>query len=672
MGESLTRAGGALLALLIAAVLGWMLWPDASDRPTGGPAPVAKPANVLLITLDTTRADRIGAYGHGAARTPNLDALAARGVRFDDAVVSAPITGPSHAAILTGMHPGRLGVRDNATTPLPDTAVTLAEILSPRGFATGGFIGAFILDRPYGFAQGFESFNGGFTRVDAGTEANAERAAGAVVDDAAKWIGGLPQNRPFFGWVHLYDPHVAYTPPSPFAQDYDGEIAYMDEQIGRLLDALRARGALEQTLVVAIGDHGESLGEHGEDEHGVFLYDAVLRVPFIVSGPGARAGHVVGEQVRGIDIVPTILAALGVASPAGLDGDSLVPLLSGSTRSDVPVAYAETHYPRLHYGWSDLRSIRGDGWKAIDAPKPELYNLREDPREQTNLYASQQALADRMIGEAARMGREFAGTATAVKQPDRETLDRLRSLGYVGVSAGPQPGTRGPDPKDRIAERREYNRLMAEAVDDLRGGSPEAAIAKFRRLVQINERAYDLHQFLGEAYEQVGRLQEAIGEYEYAALLNPDAVTPHVAAAEVHLEAGDVARARKRLRDAAAVEPGAFDVLMLEARILYGEGRLPEAIGAYQKAAERNPANPRARAQIVEIAVRLQRWDVADVQLRKLLEMGYQPARTHFALGRVAQARGDRATAASEYQRALALEPGFEPARQALAALGIR
>ena len=261
-------AAGVITLLLVVAYIAW--------RRTPGISPANRPTNILLITLDTVRADRIGAYGYAAARTPNLDALARDGVRFDDAVAAAPITGPAHAALFTGRYPGRLGVRDNASTPLPADANTLAHVLSQRGFATGGFIGAFILDRPYGFAKGFSHFESGFTRVDSGHEANAERRGSVVVDDAVKWIGSLPPDRPFFAWTHLYDPHAAYLPPEPFATDfagrpYDGEIAFVDQQIGRLLDALRARNALARTLVIAIADHGESLGEHGEDEHGVFL-----------------------------------------------------------------------------------------------------------------------------------------------------------------------------------------------------------------------------------------------------------------------------------------------------------------------------------------------------------------------------------------------------------------
>ncbi len=275
------------------------------------------------------RADRLGAYGHAAAQTPHLDALARRGARFDDAITTAPITGPAHAAILTGVQPARYAVRDNATTPLPAEAVTLAELLSSRGFTTGGFIGAFILDRPYGFAQGFETFQSGFTRVDSGTEANTSRAGNAVVDDAIRWLGTVAAERPFFGWVHLYDAHVDYTPPPPFAQDYDGEVAFVDQQVGRLLEALRSRGTLDKTLVIAVGDHGESLGEHGENQHGVFLYDAVLRVPLIVAGPGVKPAHVIPEQVRVTDVVPTILETLGMQAPQPMDGESVAKLLEG-------------------------------------------------------------------------------------------------------------------------------------------------------------------------------------------------------------------------------------------------------------------------------------------------------------------------------------------------------
>jgi arylsulfatase A-like enzyme/Tfp pilus assembly protein PilF len=659
-------AVGAVILVLVAfkALQSRMLFGIDGPSP-GGPA---RPRNVLLITLDTTRADRIGTYGYAAARTPHLDALAREGARFDDATAQAPITGPSHAAMLTGHYPARHGVRDNATTPLPDEALTLAEVLQAQGFATGGFVGAFILDRPYGFAQGFTAFNGGFTRVDSGGEANAERRGDAVVDDALAWVNGLAPAQPFFGWVHLYDPHV------PYEGGYDEEIAFVDSQIGRLLDGLRSRGLFDDTLVMAIADHGESLGEHGEDEHGVFLYEAVLRVPWIVRGPGVPRGRAIAEQVRTVDLFPTVLDALGIPLPGGLDGETLWPVLKGGTRASAPASYAESYYPRFHYGWSELRSIRADGWKAIDAPRPELYNLRDDPGELRNLYATQQALADRMIADAVRLDREMGGGETvAVRQPDRETMERLRSLGYVGVVASPAVrGERGPDPKDRIDERRRYSQTVSAAIDDLRGGRAGAAIVKLRQLVKENERAYDLHVLLGEAYESQGKLDEALGEYEMAALLNSAASGPHLSAAEVQLARRDVAGARRKLEEASRIDPASFDVALVTGRVLEAEGKTQEAAAAYEKAIAVNGANPRPRRLLVELAIGAGRHDVAEAQLRELLKMGYQPARSHAALGRLLQMRGANAEAADHYRAALRLDPGLTMARQGLESLGMR
>ena len=656
----------ALIALIGLGLAG--AWWAGTRRPSG-------PLNVVVITLDTLRADRLGAYGYAAARTPHLDGLARAGARFDDAVSASPITGPAHAGLLTGRYPARLGMRDNATTPLPDSALTLAEMLGAAGYDTGGFIGAFILDRPYGFAQGFQTFDG-FARVDSGHEANAERPGADVVDRALQWLSTRTGERPFFLWVHLYDPHAPYAAPTPYAaefaaQPYDGEVAYTDAQVGRLLDALRARGVMDRTVVFALADHGESLGEHGEDEHGVFLYEPVVRVPWLVSGPGIGAGRMVTDQVRSLDLPPTVMSAVGLPVPQGLDGMDLMPLLRGEARASTPAAYAESFYPRFHYGWSEVRAVRADGWKVIDAPRPELYNLRDDPRELANLYEAQRALADRMIAEATRLDREFTGGAPVeAVQPDPDTMERLRSLGYVGTSAATLPaGTRGPDPKDRIAERREFKVLMSAAIDDLRGGRAATAIEKFRRLVAINDKAYDLHQLLGEAYQTLGRLPEALGEYEYAALLNPRAPAPVLAAAETHLAMGNLEAARRRRDQAAALDPRSFDVSMVTGRILEAEGRAPEALAAYEDAVAKNGANPRPRMLLVAVASRLRRYDLAETHLRALLSMNYQPSRTHFALGRLAHLRGRTDEAVRHYREALRLEPGLTMAAEALRAL---
>ncbi|MDQ3170768.1 MAG: sulfatase-like hydrolase/transferase [Acidobacteriota bacterium] len=661
-----------LLAAIAIAVAALLVKPITRAIVGGDGAPgggAAAPTNVLVITLDTTRADRIGAYGHAAARTPTLDALAREGARFDNAAAVAPITGPSHAGMFTGRYPARFAVRDNVTTPLPDNALTLAEVLAANGFATGGFIGAFVLDRPYGFAQGFTTFDSGFTRVDSGSEANAQRPGPRVVDDALRWLRDVPAGQKFFGWVHLYDPH------SPYEGSYDEEIALVDRETGRLLDALRARGDFDDTLIMVVADHGEGLGDHGEDEHGVFLYDSVLRVPWIARGGGVKAGTVVAPQVRGVDLFPTVLDAFGIAAAADLDGVSVWPLLKGETRRDEPALYAESYYPKLHWGWSELRAIRADGWKAIDAPKPELYNLRDDPGELTNLYASQRALADRMIAEAARLDREMGGGADVAVQPvDRETLERLRSLGYVGAAAtaATRPGERGDDPKDRIAERRGYRDAISRAIDDLRGGKPAEAATQLRDLVRRNEGAYDLHELLGDAYQALGRSTDALGEYEYAALLNPNVASPRLSAAEVHLSRGDIPGARRQLDASAKIAPASFDVALVSGRVLLAEGRLAEAIAAFEKAVAANGANPRPRRLLAETALTARRPDVAEAQFRALLAMGYQPPRTHVVLGSLAEMRRAPGEAAAHYREALRLEPGLPMALDALRRLGLQ
>ena len=392
-----------------------------------------------------------------------------------------------------------------------------------------------------------------------------------------------------------------------------------------------------------------------------------------MSGPGVPQGRAISEQVRAIDLFPTLLDMLSLPRENAIDGESVVALFGGGSRSKIPAAYAETWYPRLHYGWSELRSLRADGWKAIDAPRPELYNLKEDPGEQRNVYSLHRDLADRMIEEAATLDREMAtaAPATAAGQPDPETLQRLRSLGYVGVASKAAGSARGPDPKDTIAERREYRVLMSEAIDDLRARRPAEAIVKLKRLVEINERAYDLHLMLGQAYEQQGQLPQALGEYELAAILNPDTANPLLSAAEIHIALNDPTAARKRLDEAARIEPGSFDVALVTGRLLEREGRTSEALAAYEKAAAVNPANPRPRTLLVSLATRTQQFDLAEKHLMKLLEMGYQPSRTYFGLGRIAEMQGRKDDAVRHYRTALDLEPGLPMARESLKRLGI-
>jgi arylsulfatase A-like enzyme/Tfp pilus assembly protein PilF len=631
--------------------------------------------NVLLITIDTVRADRIGAYGYARAATPVLDRLAREGVRFADATTQSPLTGPAHAAILTGVYPARLGVRDNAATPVPDTATTAAELFKARGYRTGAFVGAFIVAAPYGFAQGFDAFDADFPGFSDSRKLQVQRRGGAVVDAALAWLN-LGGAQPFFVWVHLYDAHAPYEAPAPYdarfrASPYDGEVAYLDACIGRLVAALERSGRLDHTLVAVVADHGESLGEHGEQEHGMFLYDGALRIPWIMRLPGrAHAGRTVAEQVRAIDVLPT-LASLAGAPPPRADGESVAAVIEGKARRDPPPSYAETWYPKWHYGWSELISIRAEGRKYIEAPQPELYDLRADAAEQNNLAGARGALAAGMAGELKTIALGFGAAATVEPpQPDAETLARLRSLGYVGIAAPSRPVARGADPKDMIAGAEAFRAGISRAMDALGRNDGASAVAQLKRLLAVNDRAYELHLFLGDAYAAAGQFENALAEYVAASLLNPRSGAPALSAARAHLTQGDPGRALQQADAAARIEPGSGDVAVVRGMIYERMGQTAQAMAQYAAGIRANPSDPQARARLASLAMRAKMFDQAQPQFEALLKMGYRPSRMHFGLAQIAEAKGDVAGARAEYREALRLEPNFVDARTALARLG--
>ena len=604
-----------------------------------------------------------------------LDRLAREGVRFADATTQAPLTGPAHAALLTGLYPARIGVRDNATTPVPETVTTAAELFKGKGFRTGGFVGSFIVSGAYGFGQGFDTFDADFPGFSDSQKLQVQRRGDAVVDAALAWLG-TGGAQPFFAWVHLYDAHAPYEPPAPFdarfaASPYDGEIAYVDACIGRLIAGLERSGRFDRTLIAVVADHGESLGDHGEQEHGMFLYEGALRIPWILRLPGrAHAGRTVAEQGRAIDVLPTVAALAGVAAPRG-DGESVAAVIDGKPRREPPPSYAETWYPKWHYGWSELTSIRAEGRKYIDAPRPELYDLRTDAAEARNLVDSRGALASGMGAELRKIAGGFGAAAIVeAPQPDAETLARLRSLGYVGMTARPGPGVRGPDPKDMIASAETFRVAISRAMDALGRNDPASAVAQLKRLLAVNDRSYELHLFLGDAYAAMREFENALGEYAAAGLINPRSAAPALSAARAYLTQGDAVRALRKADEAARIEPGSGDIPTVRAQIYERGGRTQEAIDQYGAAIRANPSDPQARSRLASQAMRTKLFAVAQPQFEALLRMGYRPSRMHFGLAQIAEAKGDLARARVEYREAVSLEPSFADARSALARLG--
>ncbi|HZP48179.1 MAG TPA: sulfatase-like hydrolase/transferase [Vicinamibacterales bacterium] len=665
--ERIASAGSAIAALIVLA---------ASAR-----AQTTSP-NVLLITIDTVRADHVGAYGAATGATPAIDRLAREGVRFADATSQAPLTGPAHTAILTGQYPARLGVRDNASTPIPNGTSTLATVLKGRGYRTGGFVGAFILGPEYGFAQGFDTFDATFAKFTAGMKLQAQRRAGEVTAAALKWLdletppptAGRAPRTPWFAWVHYYDAHSPYDPPAPFKTrfartPYDGEIAYVDSNVAKLIAALEQSGQLDRTLVAVVADHGEGLGDHGEQEHGLFLYESVLHVPWIMRLPGrASAGAVVRTQVRAIDVMPTIAAAVGAAA-VRTDGQNVLPFVAGPAPRDPAPSYAETLYPKWHFGWSELKSVRVGDWKYIDAPKPELYDMRGDAGERKNAIDARGPLAGGLSAALTKIAGTFGAAATAdAPQPDPETLARLRSLGYVGIAA-PSPTGRGPDPKDMVPKLEMFKTGISRAMDALGRGDADYAVTELTKLIAINDRSYELHLFLGDAYAARQQWDQALGEYAAARVLNAHSAAPFVSEARIFLSQRDVPKAADALEAAARIEPTSGEVAVVRGSILEAQGRSLDAVAQYEAAVRANGSDAQARAHLASVAMDLKRYDVAKAQFEALIKLGYRPGRMHFGLAQIAEATGDAKTAAAEYRLALRIEPNFAPARAALARL---
>src|SRR5713226_5933067 len=383
----------SLVLLLTASLLPWAS--TAFAVPVGAP-------NVVVITIDTLRADHLGCYGYKQIRTPNIDALAADGVRFERAYTAVPVTLPSHTVIFTGTYPMLSGMHDFAANKLNPTQPTLASVLKEHGYATAAVIGSAVLDSRFGLNRGFDFYydHFDFNRLQESNLEEMERPGNLVADVALDWLAKNRTNK-FFLWMHLYDPHYPYRPPAPYSEQYkdrpyDGEIAFADAQVGRLIAFLKANGLYRNTVIVLAGDHGESLGEHGEKTHGFFIYNATLHVPMIIRLPGNSSPRVVSDLASLADLMPTILTALKVDPPSQVQGVNLLPLTAAKKTEESRSLYAETFLPRLHFNWSELRSVETEKYHFIDAPKPELYDLSRDPGETQNLYAEKKDVAEEL------------------------------------------------------------------------------------------------------------------------------------------------------------------------------------------------------------------------------------------------------------------------------------
>ena len=636
----------ALAAVALAAAV------SASAEPSEqGPAGEGKPANLVLITLDTTGADELGCYGNEAASTPHLDRLAAEGLLVERAVAVAPVTLPSHASLLTGLYPPQHGVRDNTDFQLPPSAVTLAEHLKQQGYSTAAVVAAYVLSADFGLAQGFDRYDeprqsGPIEPQGRGIRRRPilERPAVEVTDGALGLLdGGLAE--PFFLWAHYFDPHIEYEPPEPFAsrfrdRPYDGEVAYADQQIGRLIDELRRRGLLDRTLLVVTADHGESLDEHAENTHGLFVYDATQRVPLLLRFPGRiGAATRTDRLVSGVDLAPTVLELLGLPTLAGIEGTSFAAAARGERMGEREAVYAEAQLPQRAYGWSPLHAL-SDRWrKFIEAPEPELYDLGADPEELENLAADRPQEIAEWRARLAKLEASWPGPDAAADRPlSAEERARLSSLGYLsgqGVGAGRPQQRDLPEPPQ--------------------GGDPKRLVHLHNRLRAVNT------LFLRDDVEGARKLLASVLEEDPA---NPAALA---LSGTLMCSTARCGEGIELLKAAVRGSPGIVEAQRNLANALHLSGRLEEAANAYRRVIDLHPFSAEDHYALGNVLFAMRDVDGAIAAYRQALELGGEgSAPLHAALGVALAAEGDVDGGRGSLRRATDLDPGLTDGWNAL------
>jgi choline-sulfatase len=684
---------------LIAALLGVMAMvavflyrggvsPPASSRQTVKPlpggirTPVSQPvggprlaqANVVIITVDTLRPDHLEPYGASFA-TPAATRLAREGVVFERAVSHAPLTLPSHTSLFTGLYPPQHAVRDNGGFQVDGDLTTLAERFEDAGYDTAGFVSAYVLHSRWGIAQGHQTYDDlfEFAGIENRALLDVERPAGPVVDAAVKWLRQPRRGaRPFYLWVHAFDPHWPYEPPDDHRRNaptpYAGEVMYADSQIARLLDALDELGLRKNTVVVYLSDHGESLGEHGEPTHGIFLYGASIDVPLIIAPPpgaalGSPAVRMAGRRVRGlarlVDVSPTILDLVGLPVPSA-DGTSLLRTLvgeiaaAGAAATDDPpdaligpVSYAETYYPRFHYNWSELVAVETERWKFVQAPRPELYDLRQDSAERHDVSTRHPAIAATFAAHLRSLALEDRNEPAPAKLNPEERA-RLEALGYVGAtesSAVRQTGPR-PDPKDGLPLLRE----LLDAQMDRDAGRLEQARTRLESLVQRDAENPAVYVTLATVHDRRGDHDAAIRAGKRAVALDPESPTAVLNLAAIFKGAGELDAAATGFERVLRLDPENIKALLNLGEIHEAKGDREKAFEAYQRAVAAAPRLARGWISLGAAALELNRLSVAEEALKQAVAHGGKQPDLHFNLGVLAEQRGQKAVARREYQ----------------------
>jgi arylsulfatase A-like enzyme/Flp pilus assembly protein TadD len=658
-----------------------------------GPAPHP---SLLLITIDTLRADHLGCYGYAPAQTPAIDRLAQEGIRFENVSAAAPLTLPSHATILTGLYPPAHGVRDNGAYRLPADIPTLATTLKHQGYRTAAFVGAYVLAARFGLERGFEVYDDHFgpPRGPRGLSF-IERRAAEVANPAIDWLERLQHAQRFFAWVHFYDPHAPREPPPPyagrFADPYDGEIAYADSQVGRLLETLQRLGRERDTLVVLTADHGEGLGQHREVTHGLFVYASTIRVPLILRLPGGvPAAAVRSDLIGAADLMPSVLERLGFAPPARVQGRSFWSRDRAAGSAEAQ-AYSESLFPYLNFRWSGLASLRSGSYKLIRAPHPELYDLAADPNETRNRYSAEPAIAARLLRALERYDSTGHTEDAQLVQIDGETAAKLRALGYAAGAPllGEAEGSPwdGPDPKQMVGVWEIYQRALNRLREDnysegesllvqvvrqdpenilarvsyagclFRASNYAAAAEQYRAALRSGGNPAIVRAHLGRALRKQGELEPA--RLELAAALDLDPTF-----APVHVDLAYLALARRDLPGAERSFGRAIELDPLDPEPHVGLGRIhllqrddAAAESEYRKALKLDPRDLEARVQLGNLRLKQRRIDEARTIFYQALADRPDSIEALLGLGNALAFQGDLSGAVAKFEAAVDKAP---------------
>jgi len=631
------------------------------------PGDQLQPSTIILISVDTLRADHLSCYGYGGLRTPHIDAMAVGGTLFTQVNTQVPLTLPAHVSLLTSTYPFANGVEDNGQH-LGDKAVTLATVLKARGYRTAAFVGGFVLDGRFGLGQGFDVYDSPFNgnRLAGKDPGDVKRSAEDVVGSALAWLD-QNANQPLFLFLHLYDLHTPYERLPELrvrfhGSDYDIELGYIDEQLGRFWEFLNRRDLLKSALVVFLSDHGESLGEHGESTHGYFIYQSTLHVPLIIHwpghGPATQPPHRkrIEEPVSLLDPAPTILQFAGVKRPAQFQGRSLLGLQEGEKPAASEEIYSESLYAHRHFGTSSLGCLRVAQIKYIEAPRPELYDLSADPRESRNLYSTRKSLAlslqERLLSLRARFA--TGGTAAGSQALSPEVVERLASLGYVAASgAHTDFPDSGPDPKDRIDAYERYGRALAVGL----AGRLTDANAMLRELLAQGPSLIDVRLSLGLNQQKLGDHAEAVENFREVLKREPTNALAHFDLAVSYFALRRSDDALKELQVTLAISPSYTRAEELLDTIWIGRKAYDQAQAQFNHLLTVDPGNYTAHYNLGVLAALEGHWDEGAKQLQAALKADPSSAEAHNALGSLCLRKGDLERARDEFTEAVRLAP---------------